>query len=256
MKQKGPLVFAAMAVVAAASVVVAALYLLTWAGAGSLAAVTSQGLLHAVGLSVLTSGAATSLALLLGIPVAYALSRRLVPAGRLTEALLMAPFAMPPVAVGAAALLLLVGPASWLNRVLDVVFTVRGLVAAEFLVIYPMVVRVLRAAFDAVPERLEAVARSLGCSWWCSFTRVVLPLAGRGLAAAGLLGLLRGMGEFGASAVLAGVKEDTATLPIAIYLALSGGDTELAVAMVVVSILVGVLGAYGLGALEARRGEI
>jgi molybdate transport system permease protein len=256
MRTGGQAAFAAAAVLAAASVAAALLYLAAWAGPESLQEASSGGLLgHSIALSLATATASTATALLLGIPVAYALSRRIVPAGAAVEVLLVAPFAMPPVAVGAAALLLLAGPARPLDRLLGIVFTARGLVAAQFLVVYPMVVRVLRSAFDSVPERLEAVARSLGCSWWCSFTRVVLPMARRGVLAAALLGFLRSLGEFGASAVLAGAKHDTATLPIAIYLSLSGGDAKVAALLALVAGLVALAGAATLRLVESRGAQ-
>ncbi len=249
-----PAAVAAMLAAAAVAALLAALA--AWAGSSGFAAAAGSGLLaYSMALSVATATVSATLAIVAAVPVGYALSRRMVPASSLVEALLLTPFAMPPVAMGVALLVLLVGPASWLNRVLDLVFTPRGLVAAQLAVTFPMAIRVVRGAFDAVPPKLEAVARSLGCSWWCSFTRVALPLAARGLSAAWLLSFLRSLGEFGASAVLAGVKRDTATLPIAIYLELSGGESHAAAALATLSALVAAVGAAGLLMLEKRSGE-
>ena len=239
---------------AAALVAAALLYAAAWAGPSGLEGALSSGMLvYSVCLSLATASASTLLALLLAIPTAYGLSRGLVPAAAVVEALTLLPFAMPPVAVGVLLLLLLAGPASWAERLLHLLFTPRGLVAAQLAVVYPMAVRVLRSSFDSVPARLEAVARSLGCSWWCSFTRIVLPLASRGVAAAAALSFLRSLGEFGASAILAGVKPDTATIPIAIYLAYSGGDTVSAVGLVTVSAAGAAAGVAALRRLENQR---
>lgn len=253
--RRGAAVLSALVVASAAAVGLLLAYLAAWllstrGPAGLDAGLAARSLL----LSILTASAATVAAVAAAVPAGYVFSRGLLPWGRALEVLLLLPFAMPPVAVGAMLLFALTGPLRPLDEALGIVFTVKGLVVAQYMVVYPMAVRVVKAGFDAVPPRYEAVARSLGCSWWCSFTRVVLPMARRGLEAAAVLAFTRSLGEFGASAMLAGVKPDTATLPIAIYLAFGGGDTATGVALILVSAAAAASSIAVLQRLEERRG--
>ena len=223
---------------------------------GVIRALTSYETLFAIGLSLATALAAAGLALALGIPVAYAMARGLLPGGRAAETLLLIPFGMPPVAVGAALLIFFTNtpPGSLLDELLSIVFTPRGLVVAQFFVVYPMALRVLKTSFASVDPRYEAVARTLGYTRLQTLLRVTLPMARRGLLSAFLLAFIRALGEFGASVTLAGaIRFKTETLPIAIYLSISGGDLNLAVALMTVSILVAGVSVAALLALEKRE---
>ncbi len=254
----GRLVAALVVAAPAAAVAVVLLYLPLWAGPLRVArAAASSEALFAVKLSLVTATASSFLAVAAAVPAAYALSRGLVPWGRLLETLLLVPFGMPPVAVGASLLVFLTGPGRWLDEtILHAVFTPRGLVVAQFAVVYPIAVRVLKTGFDAVSPEYEAVARTLGYSWLGAFTRVTLPMARRGLLTALLLCFTRSLGEFGASVMLAGAYPfRTETLPIAIYLAIGGGSIALAVSLIAVSGLVAAAGVAGLLYLEEAREE-
>ncbi|HID41900.1 MAG TPA: ABC transporter permease subunit, partial [Pyrodictium sp.] len=106
----------------------------------------------------------------------------------------------------------------------------------------------------SVDPRYEAVARTLGYTRLQTLLRVTLPMARRGLLSAFLLAFIRALGEFGASVTLAGaIRFKTETLPIAIYLSISGGDLNLAVALMTVSILVAGVSVAALLALEKRE---
>ena len=69
---------------------------------------------------------------------------------------------------------------------------------------FPLLVRTARVAFEGVSPRLEQVARTLGASPWRVFWTVTFPLAARGLAAGAVLAFARGLGEFGATVMVAG----------------------------------------------------
>jgi len=198
---RGEALLAATVVASAAAVGLLLAYLAAWLLGSGCSSCLGGGLVaRSLALSLLTASAATAAAVAAAVPAGYVFSRGILPWGRLVEVLLLLPFAMPPVAVGAMLLFALTGPLRPLDEALGVVFTVKGLVVAQYMVAYPMAVRVVKAGFDAVPPRYEAVARSLGCSWWCSFRRVALPMARRGLEAAAVLAFARSLGEFGASA--------------------------------------------------------
>ena len=252
--RRGARVLAAAVVASAAVTGLLLAYLAAWLIASGGAVGLDVGLAaRSLALSVATASAATIAAVAAAVPAGYVFSRGLLPWGRALEVLLLLPFAMPPVAVGAMLLFAFTGPLRPLDEALGIVFTVKGLVVAQYMVVYPMAVRVVKAGFDAVPPRYEAVARSLGCTWWCGFTRVALPMARRGLLAAAVLAFTRSLGEFGASAMLAGVKPDTATLPIAIYLAFGSGDSATGVALILVSAAAAAAALAVLQRLEPRR---
>ena len=210
----------------------------------------------AIGLSLITATAASSMATLLAIPIAYSMSRGLIPGGRLVEILLLVPFGMPPVAVGVALLVFFTSTpiGGFIDQLLEIVFTPKGLVVAQFFVVYPMAIRILKNSFAAIDPRYEAVARTLGCTRITALTQVLLPMAKRGILSAYLLAFTRSLGEFGASVTVAGaIKGRTETLPIAMYLAITGGDLGLAVALMLVSIIVAGVAVAALLVLEKNE---
>ena len=230
-------------------------YLPAWLGPWRVAESLASGYVaHALALSLATAAVVTVLALATAAPAAYLLSRRLVPATGLLEALASLPLGMPPVALGALLLLLLAGPLKPLDQALGLLFTPKALVLAQYAVVYPLAVRSLRAAFDQVPAIYEVVARSLGARPHRVFLDIVLPMARRGVAAAAVLTYLRALGEFGASVTVAGVKPDTATIPIAIYERIGGGDLAGGLALVLVSAAAAAAGTAALRVLEERSG--
>ncbi|MFZ1127867.1 ABC transporter permease, partial [Methanoregula sp.] len=114
-----------------------------------------------------------------------------------------------------------------------------GIVVAEVFVNLPYMVRILKSAFSAVNPRYENVAKTLGCTETGAFLQVTLPLARPGLVAGTTITWAKSMGEFGAVLMLAGATTmRTETLPIALYLNISTGDLDLAVAASVILIII------------------
>lgn len=156
----------------------------------------------------------------LGAPVAvvvgWLLARKRMPGRTFVATVLMAPLVLPPVVTG---LLLLTifshgGPLGWLG----VPFTFAGAVTAAFVVGAPLYVMAARSAFEAVDPRYEEVSWTLGVHPWPTFLRVTLPLALPGIAAGAVLAFARALGEFGATAVLAGnIEGRTRTISLAVY---------------------------------------
>ncbi|MEG3067128.1 MAG: ABC transporter permease subunit [Syntrophaceticus schinkii] len=102
---------------------------------------------------------------------------------------------------------------------------------AQFFIITPYMIRVLKSTMADISPRLEFVARTLGCSQWQAFIRVTLPLARNGILAGLVICWARAIGEFGCSLMLAGAtRMKTETLPIALFLNMSVGDLEMAMA--------------------------
>lgn len=180
---------------------------------------------------------ATAINLVLGVAVAFGLSRWRSPAREVVDSILTLPLVLPPTVLGYY-LLVLLGRrgvfGAWLDRVgIELVFTWQGAVIASTLVAFPLVQKAARAAFEAVDPQLESAARVLGLREASVFFRVSLPLAARGITAGALLAFARALGEFGATLMIAGnLPGRTQTLSVAIYAAVQSGDDTTAALMV------------------------
>lgn len=167
-----------------------------------------------------------------GVALGWLLARKRWYGKALVETLVALPLVMPPVATGLILLKLLGrrGPlGGFLAAVgVDIVFTWKAVVIAAAVMAIPLLVRNARVAFEEVPGRLEQVARTLGAGPWRVFFTISLPLASRGLCAGGVLAFARALGEFGATAMVAGfIPGETVTLSLGIYHQVQlGRDTE------------------------------
>ena len=83
---------------------------------------------------------------------------------------------------------------------------------------FPLMYRSARSAFEQVDENLVAAARTLGMGEWTIFRKILLPGGLPGIVGGGILAFARGLGEFGATAMIAGnIAGKTRTLPLAVY---------------------------------------
>lgn len=122
---------------------------------------------------------------------------------------------------------------------IKVVFNWSATVLAAVVISFPLMYRSARGAFEQVDQNLLYAARTIGMSEWRIFWRLCMPLAMPGVASGGILAFARGLGEFGATAMVAGnIAGKTRTLPLAVYSAVSAGD--MAGAYEYVGILVGI----------------
>ncbi|MGC4070132.1 MAG: molybdate ABC transporter permease subunit [Polyangiaceae bacterium] len=188
---------------------------------------------------------ATLLTLCVATPLGYVLSRRDFWGKRLVSALGMLPLVLPPTAVGTLLLALLAenGPfgATTMGFDLGVLFTWKAAVIASAVMSFPLVLRTTRLTFDGIDPRLEGMAQSLGHTPLASIAKVTLPLAKRGLVAAAILGFLRALGEYGATAMIAGnIPGKTQTIALAIESAQAAGHVEEALVLTVLAVALGV----------------
>jgi len=205
----------------------------------------SREILFAVELSLVTSVVSTALCVVAAVPVAYSLARFSFPGRGLVNTLFNVPLALPPLVAGVA-LLIFYGPSTFGKTLsafgLDIVYTPVGIVVAQFFVNLPYLVRVARSAFETINPRFEHVARTLGCTEWGAFCQVTLPLARNGLIAGLVITWSKAIGEFGAVMMLGGAtRMKTETLPIALFLNMSTGDLDLAIAASVILIIISVI---------------
>jgi molybdate transport system permease protein len=158
------------------------------------------------------------------------------------------PLVLPPVVVGFA-LLVLFGKRGAIGSILDdwfgIVFAFRwtGAALASALMGFPLMVRAIRLSIEAIDQRLEVAARTLGGSRAWVFASITLPLALPGIITGTLLSFARGLGEFGATITfVSNIPGEKETLPMEIYTLtqVPGGDAQalrLSIIAVILSIL-------------------
>ncbi|CAN7630395.1 molybdate ABC transporter permease subunit [Caballeronia sp. LjRoot29] len=209
-------------------------------------------------LSLKVAGWATAIDVVLGVAVAFGLSRWRSSARELVDSLLTLPLVMPPTVLGYYLLVLLgrrgvIG--AWLDKFdIQLVFTWQGAVIASAVVAFPLVLKSARTAFETVDPQFERAARTLGVSETAVFFRVTLPLAARGILAGALLAFARALGEFGATLMIAGnLPGRTQTLSVAVYAAVQAGDDSTANILVIVTSVTCVVILLAAGRLLPQR---
>jgi len=165
---------------------------------------------------------AVAASLPLAIAVGFVLARKDFPGKTFFDAAVHLPLVLPPVVVGFA-LLVLFGREGPVGRVLEplgIVFAFRwtGAALAAAIMGFPLMVRAVRLAIEAVDTRLESAGRTLGASRTRVFFTVTLPLAWPGVVTGAILAFARSLGEFGATVTfVSNIPGETQTLPLAIY---------------------------------------
>jgi molybdate transport system permease protein len=202
-----------------------------------------ENIRFSIRLSVISSTITTILALWVSVPIAYLMSRCDFRGKQLVDAIVDIPIVLPPLVVGLCLLILFrQTPLRWLDDRWPISFHVPAVILAQFAVVTAFAVRTLRATFDEISPRQEQVALTLGCSRSQAFWLVVLPEARYGLLSAGTLAWARSLGEFGPVLVFAGAtRQRTEVLPVSVYLELSVGNVEGAVAVSLVMIAVSLI---------------
>ena len=208
-------------------------------------ALHSREIRYAIGLSVATCTVTAILSLFLAVPVGYLLARGRFPGKPWLDAALDIPIVLPPMVVGLCLLILFQTPFGHaIERVLPFTYTIAGVVLAQFVIGAAFALRTMRGTFDHLSSRPEDVAMTLGCSRARAVWLVTLPAARRGMFAAASIAWARSLGEFGPILVFAGAtRMKTEVLPTTVWLELSVGNLEaaIAVSMLMVALAVVVL---------------
>ena len=213
---------------------------------------------RAVALSLRVSFWATLLSLPPGLLTAYALARWRFPGRQVLNGLVHLPLILPPVVTGYL-LLLAFGRKGWVGQYLDqwfgivLAFRWTGAALAAAVMAFPLMVRAMRLAIEAVDPKLEAAAGTLGAPPPLVFATVTLPLILPGIIAGAILAFAKAMGEFGATITfVSNIPGQTQTLPSAIYaqLQVPGGEDQ-ATRLVIVAIAVA-MGALALSEWLSR----
>ena len=202
---------------------------------------------QAVALSLRVSFWATLLSLPFGVFVAYALARWEFRGKQILNIAVHLPLILPPVVTGYL-LLLTFGRrgaiGGWLDETFGLVLAFRwtGAALAAAIMAFPLMVRAIRLAIEAVDPKLEDAAATLGASRVQVFATITLPLIAPGLIAGAVLAFAKAMGEFGATITfVSNIPGQTQTVPSAIYafLQVPGGEAG-ALRLVVISVVLAV----------------
>lgn len=213
---------------------------------------------QAVRLSLWVGLVATLVSLPLGILTAYALARWSFPGKQILNGIVHLPLILPPVVTG---YLLLVtfgrrgSVGQWLETV-GIVFSFRwtGAALAAAVMAFPLMVRAIRLAIEAVDPRLEAAAGTLGASPSWVFATVTLPLILPGVLAGSILAFAKAIGEFGATITfVSNIPGQTQTVPSAIYALLQAPGGEAAAGRLVLVSITIAMTALLLSEVLARR---
>lgn len=220
----------------------------------------------AIRLSLIVAFWCTVVVLPPAVAVAWLLARARFPGKIFVDALVHLPLVIPPVVTGYLLLILMgrKGPiGAWLESWFGIVFAFQwtGAVIASAVMAFPLAVRAIRVAIEAVDPAIERSARSLGAGRLRTFIRVTLPLAAPGLIAGGVLAFAKSLGEFGATITfVSNIPGETQTIPSAIYAYTQqpGGEgpaLRLAAMAVALSLTALVISEWFARRMNPRRGE-
>ena len=199
----------------------------------------------ALALSFKVSLCASLFSLPFAIALAWVLARTHFWGKSIVSALVHLPLVLPPVVTGYG-LLLVFGRQGVIGGFLEthfgliLAFRWTGAALAAAIMGFPLMVRVIQLAIEALDPKLEEAAKTLGAGWGARFVLIVLPLIAPGILAGGILGFAKAMGEFCATITfVANIPGQTQTLPSAIYafLQVPGGEAS-ALRLVTLSVIV------------------
>jgi len=175
-----------------------------------------------LGLSLWVASVSLLLSIVPAIGLGWLMASRTFPGKALLSTVLLAPLILPPVVTGYL-LLRCFSRTGWLGPFLEslglqLVFTRWGAVIAAAVVGFPLLLILVRQAIESIDPRYPAIAQTLGLTPFQAFWRVTLPMALPGIAAGCVLAFARALGEFGATAMIAGDQPgQTRTLALAVY---------------------------------------
>jgi molybdate transport system permease protein len=199
---------------------------------------------EALWLSLIVATRSVAFSLPLAILIAWVLARGRFPGKTILDGMVHLPLVLPPVVVGY--LLLLgfgtrgpIGHYLYENFGLRLAFTSWGASLATAVMSFPLMVRAIRLALEAVDRGLEDAARTLGAGVFDRFASITFPLMLPGVLAGAVVAFAASLGEFGAVITFASnIPGETQTLPLAIYQAIQTPDGDaMAARLAVLSII-------------------
>lgn len=202
-------------------------------------------------------------AVLFGLPLAigaaWLLARTRFPGKAVVDAALHLPLVVPPVIVGFT-LLVLFGRQGAIGSILydwfgfSFAFDWKGAALASGVMAFPLMVRAIRLSIEAIDQRIETAARTLGATRLRVFATITLPLALPGVLSGTVLAFARSLGEFGATITfVSNIPGETRTLPLAVFslMQVPGADDAI-LRLVLVSIAIALVALILSEALSRR----
>lgn len=199
--------------------------------------------IEALQLSLRVSFWAVFISLPFGVIIAWLLARKNFPGKIFLDGLIHLPLVVPPVVIGYLLLILLgrngtIGAWLYDSFGITLIFTWKGAAIASAVMAFPLMVRAIRLSIEAVDQKLETAAKTLGAGPIRVLFGITLPLTAPGILAGIMLAFARSLGEFGATITfVSNIPGETRTLPIALYSVLQTPDGEAAaVRLAIISI--------------------
>jgi|TARA_B110000046_G_scaffold161301_1_gene174949 molybdate transport system permease protein len=206
-------------------------------------ALKSEEIQYSIKLSLISCTITMILSLIVAIPLGYFMARYEFRFKKFIDAVLDIPIILPPLVIGLSLLILF--NQTPLKGFLDlfgisVSFTVVSVIIAQFTVACAFAIRTMYITFLQINNRQEQVALTLGCNQRQSFFYVLLPQAKNGILTAGALAWARALGEFGPLLIFSGsTRMRTEVLSVSVYLEITTGKIEAAVAVSIIMIISG-----------------
>ena len=209
--------------------------------------------------SLRIAGISTAIIFILGIAAAYYVVRLPRVIKGVLDCIFTLPLVLPPTVVGYL-LLRVLGPrrmiGSWFMNVLGIRLTMNwySAVFATSVVIFPLMYRTARGAFEAFDVSLAEAGATLGLSHPYIFFRIIMPCCKGGIIAGTVLAFARALGEYGATTMIAGYTPGkTATISTTVYQLWRTDNDGLAVKWVLINIAISAVVLLAINLLEGRR---
>jgi molybdate transport system permease protein len=213
-------------------------------------ALAKKEIRYAIKLTLISCSISALLSVWVATPLGYILSRFTFRGRWLIDTIIDIPVVLPPLVIGLSLLILFHLPLGGTNLEQEVqrwlgfriTYAEPAVILAQFAVACAFAVQTMRVTFDQIDTRAEQVALTLGCRRSQAFFEVTLPQAWRGLVAALTIAWARSLGEFGPILVFAGAtRMRTEVLSTTVFLELSVGQLEAAVAVSLVMVVAAML---------------
>ena len=222
------------------------------------ASITTPAAISALHLSLLVVAIVVPLNVIFGVPTALLLARKRFRGKGVLQAVIDLPFAVSPVIVGVA-LILLWGSAGILGFVendlgIKIIFGLPGIILASIFVTLPFVIREVEPVLHELGTDQEEAAATLGATWWQTFRRITLPSIRWGLGYGVVLTVARTLGEYGAVLMVSSnLPGESQTLTLLVSDRYSRGAEYGTYALSTLLMMVAVLVLVAQAALENRR---
>lgn len=210
--------------------------------------------------SLRIAAVSTAIVFFAGIALAYYAARlpRLIKG--VADVILTLPLVLPPTVVGYL-LLRLLGPrrilGAWALRVLGLRLTMTwwSAIIATAVVVFPLMYRTARGAFESFDETLAQAGQTLGLSNTYIFWRIRMPVCRQGILAGTVLTFARALGEYGATSMIAGYTPGrTATVSTTVYQLWRTDNDAMALRWVLVNVAISAAVLLAVNLLERRKG--